>query len=86
MLNWSVDRKKDEIGIFGHAINAFAGSLCQQTGGQFCHEIGCNICPKRPLITSSLKNPRLIFSLMKTTDSFYWLLKPNSRYISLNFV
>jgi predicted ABC-type ATPase len=25
-----------------------AAFLCQQTGGQFCHGIGCNISPKRP--------------------------------------
>jgi hypothetical protein len=48
ILNWSIDRKKGKIVILGYAIKEFAASLCQQTGGQFCHGIGCNICPKRP--------------------------------------
>jgi hypothetical protein len=33
-----------------------AAFLCQQTGGQFCHGIGCNISPKRPPISPYLNN------------------------------
>ncbi|MES2426959.1 MAG: redoxin domain-containing protein [Bacteroidota bacterium] len=39
--------------IFGYAAIASAASLCQQIRWSVCHGIGCNICPKRPLITAS---------------------------------
>ncbi|SDF72377.1 hypothetical protein SAMN05216464_12634, partial [Mucilaginibacter pineti] len=33
-----------------YAFLAFAALLCQQRGGQFCHGIGCNICPELPAL------------------------------------
>ncbi|WP_205411305.1 hypothetical protein, partial [Mucilaginibacter pineti] len=35
-----------------YAFLAFAALLCQQRGGQFCHGIGCNICPELPIKTA----------------------------------
>jgi hypothetical protein len=44
--------KNYQIAIFGYAFLAFAALLCQQTGGQFRHGIGCNICPELPVNVS----------------------------------